>query len=404
MVTTTIVPTRSNSYNRLHMSLFKKEHATKNVDIIADVRSSGIGIALISYQDKAPLIRYTKRYPVIFKDNIDANDFVKRIMKELDKALLETLTEVIGKKGFKVKNTHVIFSSPWYTAQTKKLNLKREKSFTFTKNQFETLIKKEAQSQPKNEQMTIIEKDITQVILNGYEIHNPFDKVTKEIGLSFYIGLISNQTKNIVDKIIDKHFHKTKIKYHTHGSVLFNVLRDSFINLNNYIALDISGETTDIFINQEGMIKGIASIPYGKHDFVRNIGKTCDKDFDTILSSLKLLAEGALEMKCESDIEVLFKEEEKVWIKAIKEGLSTIQNVEQLPPKVCIIADNDFIKISEKLSTGKLFSKEIYDSAEGIGIITINQNKIETCINYDKEVGKDLLLELETLFLFIKNN
>lgn len=380
----------------------------KDVDLLVDIRSSSIGIAILSHKKNNVEVFHTKRYPIFFKTETDAANFSTEVQKVLALAIEETASKIIPliskiKTPAKIKTVHLFFGSPWYVSKTKSLKLKKSVPFTFTKEMFDSLIKKEGAMSQSTKDKTI-EKDITQVILNGYELHDPFNKKATEILLSFYISNISKSTSEKTSALISKHFPKTEIKYYTHGGMLFNVLRNIFFNLNNYTFFDIGGETTDVGVVQNGSLKGISTIPYGKHDFIRNVSKVCKTNYDTVLSSLKLLAEGRLEIKCEGDIESLFKKEEIIWAEKIKEAVAKIIDINQIPQKICIVADKEFIKIAEKLSNSSSLKEKLFQDNDKINVITLDQGKIGAHLEYGKGVKKDIMLELGALHITYKDN
>lgn len=376
------------------------------IDLILDINSSSVGLAFISTKDDEIKMLYTKRYPIFFKDNVDASKFTERTLKILDTALQEASSTIISeiseiKKVSQINKVIVNFASPWYISKAKEVQLKKETPFKFTKENFESLIKKEAQSSPENGAMKIIEKNINQVVLNGYEMHDPFNKIANEIKLSFYIGQVSLSSLEQVSKIIKNHFPKSEINYHTHGAVFFQSIRENFLNLSNYVYFDIGGETTEIAIIQRGTMTASASVPYGKNDFIRNVCSKCKGNFDTTFSCLSMIANNETENKCESDMKPHIINEYKEWTTQIKTGISKFENIKELPNRVCIITSDDFRPIVEQFMDDDIFQTEIYKGTKS-SVISLDKTKIESKIKYNNSVKRDLFLELSALYSLLR--
>ena len=63
-----------------------------------------------------------------------------------------------------------------------------------------------------------------------------------------------------------------------------------------------------------------------------------------------MMSKDQLDTKCENDILALFKKEEATWVRSISEGIKKIDGVSELPQKLCLISDDEFLNMIENLS------------------------------------------------------
>ena len=120
------------------MALFSKNKKNSNSSpvVLFDIGSGSVGAALVVFgKDDKPTILHSVRAPITFQKEIRPDLFIKRMLHSLESVALELEQKGIAKLGRGIfGKKHIgeilcVFSSPWYTSQTKILTYERKKPF-----------------------------------------------------------------------------------------------------------------------------------------------------------------------------------------------------------------------------------------------------------------------------------
>src|SRR3989339_659488 len=201
-------------------SFFSSQKKGKQeIAAIFDIGSSSVGGAIVLIPGKKedkPKILYSVREQMVFHEKLDANKFIDSMLKTLNSVVSDLEKNGLVHLNFlkiknkAIKNAFCFFSSPWCVSQTKKIKIKKDKSFEITESLLKSIIQKEEEAfiklesgeyssiLGKNNEIDVMDKKIIQIKLNGYIVNNPYKKKVKEAETSFFMSLLS---RDISDKI-----------------------------------------------------------------------------------------------------------------------------------------------------------------------------------------------------------
>lgn len=385
------------------MGLFgKKEHA--ELSIILDIRSASIGGAFVElHAQSAPTVLFTTRQKNFSKEHRDPKEFISVMYKTLA-SVLETLqTDGARAIGQKIKHTipvYVVYSSPWFMSQTKSIRLKKTKPFIFTEDMFKKIISKETLFQ-KEEGVEKIESDITHVVVNGYELKDPYEKKINEIDIAFYLSAISSQTKETIEKTIKEVFNTPHIIHRTNTLVTFSTLRHVFSHTPNFLFIEIGGEVTDVGIVEQNTLTHSITVPVGYHEFVRALQNDMKMDETQARSTIETLTSRD-EEKNKKTYEVLDKVA-KTWSDTLISAMEEV--VFPLPQNIFVISESEnqtyFNRMIKRVFLGHETSEKLH-----FNVISTSQEYNDELFIYAKNADRDTFIESQVIFLdsLIKSN
>lgn len=390
----------------MNLNLFgSKKEPKPHRQLVVDIRSSSVSAAIVNTATEIPEIEFVARnYLYSLSPSAEnINKFLSDMVTLVDKTLDEIATVGLpklseNKKNIKIEETLVTYGSPWHKVFTKDIKIKKEEEFILTREKFSELVK----SQIKDEEekavgQRVVEKDVTNVILNGYELTDPFNKKTKELTLSFYVSLMNEKILSSIEEKIDKHFHKTKITNRTFPIILFNSIRNNFINANTFTFFDISGEVTDFGVVDNGALIFTGSVPTGKNHIVRSVAESCKMENTAASSIIGILAKGETHESCAENVSVALEKIEKDWVNSIKKVVEESNLI--IPKKVFITVDEEGAEIFSNTLNGTFSKRNLFDTDQDIQAVVLGKDKFRKLITTKEGVKTNPHLILASLFL-----
>jgi len=373
----------------------RKEH--RQLELILDIRSASVGASIVSFGEDIPSVLYSIRVPITSAAT-SSETLVPAMLTTLQQVLERLVGEGVPVAGDPIKHTTVTFGAPWYAAKVRDLVLKKETPFSLTRKKFDVLLAKQVElEKERSSGHTMIEHDVTHVVINGYELQDPFDKKTKELLVAFYASFIDTDILKKVEDTIDTHFHKVAVTYRTFPMVLFTTLRDMFWNVERFTFFDVGGSVTDIGIVDKGAITNIASIPYGKNQLLKDVQAACTMDEATVASTIAMLARGEMHPSCNQNVLEALAAAEKTWVEHIQklidtEGLS-------LPQRVFITADNAIAPIFKEVFGAIETRKNIFGTDQELQLAILSAEHFRKHISFSAEKPIDTFTILTAVFL-----
>ncbi|TSD02719.1 MAG: Uncharacterized protein Athens071416_532 [Parcubacteria group bacterium Athens0714_16] len=383
------------------------------LNLIIDVGSGSIGIAVVSmYSDLniVPEILYTTRKEINYYGGLNSRRFLFSMTGAFEEALADLQKKFISisKNKISIKETHFFFSSLWHISQTRvffnenRKEVKVTKSFVNeiiekeTKN-FETIVAKD-NTNIVSENVQIVEKNVIQIKLNGYETSNPYSKMAKTLEINLFVSAVSKKVIKILEESFFRFFNNEAIKYHTFVNTAFVSLRDINPTINDYLFLDISGEITEVAVIKNGVLFDSISFPFGKNSIVRKLAESLGTSKEEAISRAVLYKStspiNTTDDKISKIIEGLTKEWHKMFDSSIKQLLLNIA----LPQMIFYMSDDDIEKIIGDFI--KSYKFDNIDTFEKLVNIKFVDNEIfDRYIKYTGQQKKDQFLSLESVFL-----
>jgi hypothetical protein len=215
---------------------FKKSKGNSDFKMLISIRSKNISFGLYHEKNDIKEIVYTSHLVASTKDEI---------LKTIDLGTQKIVSEAIkmlseANKTIKIKEVVVVLGSDTYDTYIKDLIIEKDQPFILTKDQFNKSLEKHAEViNAEKAGKLVLEKDVTNVSINGYSLQNPFNKKVNKLSTSFYASFVEEKLIEDITQIIKKNIHISDIHFKTYTLNKFNLIRNNFLNVPNYISIDI---------------------------------------------------------------------------------------------------------------------------------------------------------------------
>jgi len=317
-----------------------------SVVAIIDIGSAEVSGALVSVsvdqygQKQNQIIFNTKVETGIEGDlNFERFDF------EITKAI-KIVTHNLVKSGFNQPEKFVCFlASPFLISQTKIVSYSQNDGFgfVFTPKILDSIIRREAENFCFDNEtgglFNIIENKVMQIKLDGYEIEQPFGHKVNQITISqFMSGSPVSQLEKIW-QAVSSQSHNDNIEFHSYAFAAFSTLRDNLGDKKNFIAVDISGELTDVFVCMNGILLENISFPCGLNSILRGIALSQRTPLAEAKTQLSLYTEGRLHSRAKEVLEQSLDLARQKWISGMVEVLSLVLETTVIPEQIILTGD-----------------------------------------------------------------
>lgn len=384
-----------------------KKKTEENV-LILDIRNSSVGACLASVLPGVqPIIHYLYRKPVVFTKKQTTESFLKEMSDSLDATLEEVaekgLRQASQDAPFSIDKVHCVYSSPWYVSHIRSFSVKKEEPFTFKKKHLDDIIEKENEFAEHYDEKLIgkstkIEKQITHIELNGYITNDPFGKETSDVRASFYLALLSENTKKMIEKKVKRIFPRRKIAHHSFPLVAYRTIEDLFAIDPSYLIVDVGGEVTEVSTVYKNGLTQSFSFPYGHNSIVRDVADKCDMDFTETDSWLKMYVEGTADRSCKTKAKKVFSEKEKEWLKQFSKELKKNVPEDARPSHVFLMANSYMDDVIENA-----LDKKVRGFKENFTIQRLRAKEMVELHLSTSGRQNDVFLPLEALFLSMES-
>ncbi|OGD67761.1 hypothetical protein A2442_01760 [Candidatus Campbellbacteria bacterium RIFOXYC2_FULL_35_25] len=363
-------------------SFFSSQKKGKQeIAAIFDIGSSSVGGAIVLIPGKKedkPKILYSVREQMVFHEKLDANKFIDSMLKTLNSVVSDLEKNGLVHLNFlkiknkAIKNAFCFFSSPWCVSQTKKIKIKKDKSFEITESLLKSIIQKEEEAfiklesgeyssiLGKNNEIDVMDKKIIQIKLNGYIVNNPYKKKVKEAETSFFMSLLSRDISEKIQKSIRKKFDVDNLRLHSFALSAFGSLRDIFNSEKDFIFIDISGEVTEVSFVKDGVLRENQTFPIGRNIFLREIIKNFKTTYNGAISIMNIYNENITNQQTFDKIEISLEELKKRWLEFLEKGISELSQGAISPRTIYIIADDNMGAFFKKLIKDWPFTRLVF--------------------------------------------
>lgn len=377
------------------MGIFSKKKKEEIVAIF-DVGSGSVGgsMVLTRFMNK-PIVLASFRKSFPLRDSIDSNSLLKEMLVSL-----KEVSEEIQKQSKTVPaKVYIILSSPWVETSLKYIRRRRKEDFIFTQKQARELIEEESDSFVNHHESfnQIIDKKITNVLLNGYNVSNPHGKKTRELEIQLFLSVSSQELIDKMEDVVQKVFHK-KVFFTSQMFSDAMVVRDIFDDLNSFILIDIDEETTEVSVMRNDLLVGTASFPYGKNTSIRTIAKSLGRNINDIQSFLSTHTENHLHEIHSEDLEAAIKIANKEWIFSLKKVFRVLFSELLIPHHIFLITDRKSEKWFKHLLNKNNFS-EFTTTEESFSVIIGDTKLLHDFCDFPLGVLPDSSLTMQSIFI-----
>jgi len=358
--------------------------------LVLDIGSASVGVALIEVKanSKKPTLHSTVRVPVALSEKPTFDVFLPKIIGFLEKALLLKLKK---KKVASIKNAYCFYASPWYDANTNKVQIHKSYPVEITKHFIENILsdeKKNFLEGVSSDEDYFTEQKVIDVRLNGYKTNAPIGKKAMDIDMSVFLSAIPKRVVDSVEKMIEKHLHVKHIYHHSFPLASYSSLIDIFPLENTFAVIDVTGEITDMYFVRDDVLKTIHSFPSGRNLLIRKVAEAFDVSVELAVSYLDLYFSGDAEEKFNNQMEAATKSVKEEWDIYCKNGMGEICGDEPIPDKVFLMIDDDVRSMFKKIAESQIAN-----------IVSLDKETLKEFCECKNVVDTDPFLILESLFV-----
>ncbi len=329
------------------MSIFSKNKEKDELLLVFDIGSSSVGGALFGVQKSGvPKIVFSIREPITLEKNVGIDRFLFLTLKSLD-----IVANKIYMAGVGVSTAiFCVLSSPWHVSQTRVIKFKKNTPFVFTSKFADNLIQKEI-TLFEEENLTkylhagnlvrSIEFKNIKTMLNGYETLNPLNQKAQELEMTIFISISPEQILKKIEETIGKYFHFKKIKFSSFLLSSFAVVRDMYINQENFLLIDIGGEVTDISMTKKNILYGSISFPLGCNFIIRGVASTLHISFNEAMSLISIFKNGHATESVSKKLELVMNKLKIEWLQKFQESLANLSSDISIPSTIYMAVDKD---------------------------------------------------------------
>jgi hypothetical protein len=305
--------------------------------LVVSFKSSSVGISVVEFDSNIPKILFIADESMMSNSKIDSTMFIENSLNLLKKVIKDNLFEL--SKNIKHCNScEIIFNSPWFLPElTSKQNSESVKNLKiFFQNEVQLPVQKD---------YTQIENKITNIVVNGYQLTKLRDLHSSDIKINLYRSFISNDTIKKIKDIIDSNFkHIDDFSYSSSAMMIYESLKSLFVDDDNFISINMSGEVTEISIVLDDVLHFFTTVPGGSHYFYRELDTFLTDKKN--LNSVKFFSNDKVDEKLDINNNDKINQVANHWIEEVFGELSRFNKI--LPKKVFIFSNpntTDFMKM-----------------------------------------------------------
>lgn len=318
--------------------------------LIIDIRSDGVGGALVEPPDGAKSRKICSKVLAVSRHQIDFRaEFNRdRFWADLVAAFKLVLADLGAAANPRPASIIVFLSAPFYAAQTRTVKQTRPASVKVTRRLVADLVAADIQQfQLKTPPLfreilydthEIIEHKIMAIKLNRYETHSPFGQTASEIEISHYLTVSSNKVLERFRELILVQLPHRPIIFHSFPFVLYVICRDT-LNSGNILLLDLGGEVTEISLIAHNLLWETISFPIGSNFLIRFLAEDLKTVPEEIVSALKIYQGGGHNKLASEQMTKALARASGEWLKSFKAALAALAQTHLGPDELLAVGD-----------------------------------------------------------------
>lgn len=386
------------------MGLFSKKEKEGDLMLVFDIGSSSVGGALFRAQKSGiPKIISSVREPMAVEKNVDADRFLDLTMKSLDIVASNLLKLGLGAP----QQIFCVLSSPWHVSQTRIISLQKNTPFVFTTELADSLIKKEtdlfeAEHLQKyieaGSPVRIVELKNIKISLNGYETESPLGQKATELEMTIFVSVSPEQILHTIEDTVRAHFHFEKIRFSSFTLSSFAVLRDMYIQSDNFLLLEIGGEMTDVVMAKKNTLRESVSFPLGRNFIIRGVAASLQITLAEARSMIALYQEGHTTAEQAKKLEVIIEKLKIEWLQKFQESLANFSNDISIPATIYMVVDKDLADFFSKIIETEQFNQYTLTESK-FKIIFLDIQIFHTKVELGQNVTPDTGLIMDSIYI-----
>ncbi len=372
------------------MSLFGFGAPKHTSFVLIDIDSSSIGGAVSYFNTSAPtpVLCYANRTPIDRREGEDTSTAMLRALQDKVRELIIQGGPALHRQTGTGHSDHILvrIGSVWQKTLIRREKVEESKSFTYTSALQREILKKNSVA-PAD--YRIIKETVIATLLNGYSIDKPFGKKTHQVEVVIASSWIKTELLPMLQKIVRSAYHTHALTLTTPVTVVYEVFKKLFPHEKNYLALEITGESTDMSYVKNGILIKTASVELGVNDIIRHARDGMHGIKSTRGPMIDAVGNTAFSHSVESA--------EDTWIKKIETLFQEFASEQALPRTIFLIAPEGTREyLSRLLDTPTL--RSLWLSDEPLRIIGIAPSHLLPFVTLGTEAQQDTTLGLFALY------
>ena len=386
------------------MGIFSSNKEKDELILVFDIRSSSVGGALFRAQQSGiPKIIFSIREPIILQTSLDINQFLFSTIKPLSDIAGKIAKTSIGAPS----RIFCILSSSWYVSQIRIISFKKDTPFIFTSKLADDLIQKEiltfeeehlAKYVHSSHKIRSIELKNIKIMLNGYETSHPLDQKAKELEMTIFISMSPEQVLLKIEETIKKYFRSENIKFVSFAMSSFAVVRDVYMNQDNFLLIDIGGEVTDISMVKKSILRESISFPLGRNFIIRGIASILSCTLGEAESFLSLFKDGHAEAVTEKKLKPIIDKLKIEWLQKFQESLANISRDISIPATIYLSVDKDFADFFGRIIETEQFNQYTLTESK-FRIIFLNTEALHGIATFEGNTIRDPFIIIDSVYI-----
>jgi cell division ATPase FtsA len=301
---------------------------------------------------------------------------------------LETAITAAAANRVTVHKTHIIFSSPWCTSQTKVIKKEYDLPISVTRHTIEQLAK-EAEDKFAAESKSdggMIEHRIICTKLNGYQTSDPYNKKARSVEVVFLGSTVAKDVLESVHRIVGKYFHIRNNETSSFSLAAFSAISGILPAERDFLIVDIRGEVTDLSLVTDGVFTKNLSFPQGKDELVQVVANNSGQSQAAALSAINVAYRGDAQAATQTEMEKFAGTFKQTWLQSYTKAL---QDISAQSVTLFLIADSDV----------EMFFEKILNEAKKEGNLYLLKHLNARSFIDPSSVSSDPFLALESIFV-----
>ncbi len=386
-------------------------HAPLPYILVLDIGSGSVGVSIAEIErgEKKPLIIYTYRALLRVVKKKSHDEFI-RVLKE---ALLEATLD-FSSNGMKrlaehdsqgsIDTIHVVYGSPWSELVARHIYVEKDEPIRVTDELIRTIVDQaEKQAATAAHEMTIFEdsgllvikKDIVDVKLNGYSVHEFIGQKCISIELTLLAELVPQTVRDAMQESEKNLLAHAHVSEHTSAKILAHCSRKIYANTDDTLVVEISGEATECAIVKQGVVYENFFTLFGMHTFERQLANTLGTIPEEARSHLRDYATNTSHQEVETAVQTIRTSYKEDFLKL----LLSVESKYTLPQRIVVRIDPLYREMYCTLI------EEIYSSLKtDYKFFAIDDQLVDQFVEYADDVEHDEPAALAALFFHTEHS
>ena len=175
-------------------------------------------------------------------------------------------------------------------------------------------------------------------------------------------------------------------------------MRDTFLNVSNYVSIDIGERYTDIFIVENSALKYRKFFELGSQKFITEIATKCSINPQIVESEINMLLRGDMQNKCNPEIESGLSEQKKKWVNLVISEIIDKENI-SIPPRVFLTADSKISTLFVQILSDPTFKNNLFCNEKDLMILNCENKHFNKDVVYKDGLESDIFITINSINL-----